>query len=175
MILRELTAEVLVADEPILTLTRDDIAALKARAFRNPRLRIRVCAHHSVQDAVHEMLIVMIRGCYIRPHKHASKSESFHLVEGALDVVIFDEKGPVTKVFPLGDHASGSAFYYRSNIPLYHTVVVRSEVAVFHETTRGPFRQADNILAPWSPDERDSAAVTEFLHELDGRLARLTP
>src|SRR2546430_2225313 len=137
MTLREISAEVLVADTPIVTLTRDDVAELKARASRNARRRIRVCAHRSVDDAVHEMLIVMMRGCYIRPHKHVGKSESFHVVEGAVDVVVFDEEGSVTKVLPLGDYASGGEFYYRSDIALYHTVLIRSADAVLHQTPPG--------------------------------------
>jgi|SRR5437773_9236685 len=166
MTLREISEEVLVADAPIVTLTRDDVAELKARASRNARRRIRVCAHRSVDDAVHEMLIVMVRGCYIRPHKHVGKSESFHVVEGSVDVVVFDEEGRVTKVLPLGDYASGDGFYYRSDVALYHTVFIRSAAAVLHETTRGPFRPSDNVVAPWSPDETDTAAVEEFVAKL---------
>lgn len=164
--LREISAEVLVADAPIVTLTRDDVAGLKARASKNPRRRVRVCAHRSVDDAVHEMLIVMAHGCYIRPHKHVGKSESFHVVDGALDVVVFDEEGQVTQVLPLGDYSSGGRFYYRSDVELYHTVFIRSAVAVLHESTRGPFRPSDNVLAPWAPDEKDALAVAEFLSKL---------
>lgn len=36
------------------------------------------------------MLIVMAKGSYIRPHKHKNKSESFHIIEGLLDVIVFD-------------------------------------------------------------------------------------
>lgn len=170
MRLREVSAEVLMADGPHVTLTREDVAELKTRAAKNPRRRIRVCAHKGVDDAVHEMLIVMARGCYIRPHKHVAKSESFHVVEGALDVVVFDEEGRVTQVLPLGDYASGRGFYYRSDVALYHTVFIRSAVSVIHETTRGPFRPSDNVLASWSPDEKDAAAVAEFLAKLGAAL-----
>lgn len=169
--LREINAEVLVADVPLLSLTCDDITDLKARASKNPRQRIRVCAHRTKDDAVHEMLIVMRQGCYIRPHKHVGKGESFHIVEGALDVVAFDEEGNVTKILHLGDYASGHGFYYRSDTLGYHTVIIRSAVAVFHETTRGPFRPSDTILAPWSPDEKDMKAVAEYLAKLNKLVA----
>src|SRR3972149_4129081 len=175
MLLREISAEVLVADAPIVALTRDDVAALKVGAAKNPRRRIRVCAHRSGDDAVHEMLIVMAQGCYIRPHKHLEKSESFHVVEGALDVVIFDDEGQVTQVLPLGDYVSGAGFYYRSDAALYHTVFIRSAVVVFHETTRGPFRPSDSIPAPWSPDETDAVAVSGFLAKLGEATATWRP
>ena len=164
--LKELNPEVLVADGPIVALTYADILAMKTHAKDNPRRRIRVCAHRGVGDAVHEMLIVLARGCYIRPHKHRAKSESFHVVEGELEVVIFDEEGRITKRFSLGDYGSGAGFYYRSDIPEFHTVLVKSEVAVFHETTRGPFNPDDNIMAPWSPEEGDLEAVANFLQKV---------
>ncbi|MBM4134971.1 MAG: cupin fold metalloprotein, WbuC family [Nitrospira sp.] len=174
IVLREISPEVLVADVPLLTLTSDHIEHLKVRASKNPRRRIRLCAHRNLNDAVHEMLIVMTQECYIRPHKHLGKGESFHIVEGALDVVGFDEVGNVTTVLPLGDYGSGQSFYYRSDELGYHTVIIRSAFVVIHETTRGPFRAADNIVAPWSPDEKDPVAVGEFLARLGRMIEKQT-
>lgn len=171
---KESSPEVLVADVPLLTLTSHDIEHLKVRASKNPRRRIRLCAHRSLNDAVHEMLIVMTQECYIRPHKHLGKGESFHIVEGALDVVVFDEVGNITKVLPLRDYGSGRSFYYRSDELGYHTVIIRSAFVVIHETTRGPFRATDNIVAPWSPDEKDPGAIGEFLAKL-GRMIEKYP
>ena len=162
----EIGPEVLVAGRPIVTLTSDDIVDLKERASRNIRRRIRVCAHQNVNDPVHEMLIVMARGCYIRPHRHVGKSESFHIIEGAIDLVVFDDVGVVTEIVRLGDYSSGDPFYYRGQGDVYHTVRVRSEYAVFHESTNGPFRREDSPAAPWSPEEADSAGVADFLARL---------
>lgn len=169
----ELSPEVLVSDESITTLSRESLAALKVRATTNPRRRIRICAHHSLDDAVHEMLIVLARDCYVRPHKHVAKSESFHLAEGKVDVILFDESGQITQIVQLGEYGSGSPFYHRSDGSSFHTVFVRSAVAVVHETTRGPFRLEDNIFAPWSPDENDPAGVARFLELL--RSSRRNP
>jgi len=167
MKLREVSPEVLVADEPIVALSREEISDLKTRAMNSPRRRARICAHKANSDAVHEMLIAAGKGCYIRPHKHLAKSESFHVLEGELEVVIFDEAGQVTKTIALGGYDSGAGFFYRCDIPEFHTVLVRSEVAVFHETTRGPFNPDDNVLAPWSPDERDKEGVIAYLGNFD--------
>ncbi len=176
MVVKEISPEVLVADVPVVMLTSGDIADLKARALRNPRRRIRLCAHKSVDDPVHEMLIVMAQGCYIRPHRHVGKGESFHVVEGTLDVVVFDDEGTVAKVLRLGDYASGHGFYYRNDAAVYHTVVIRSPVVVLHETTRGPFNPSDNEQAPWAPDGQDQSVADAFLAELSraaaGRVAR---
>lgn len=169
---KELNPEVLVADVPILTIGREGIAELKARAARNRRQRVRVCAHRHSDDIVHEMLIVMTQGCYIRPHKHLGKGESFHIIDGAIDVVMFDDSGRVTNVLALGDYASGRHFYFRGDDMGYHTVSIRSPLVVLHETTRGPFRAADNIAAPWSPEETATKAVADFLRRMHDEVQR---
>jgi cupin fold WbuC family metalloprotein len=112
------------------------------------------------------MLIVLLRGTYIRPHKHLAKVESFHIVEGAVDVVVFDEAGAIVDIVRMGDYASGRNFYYRISQPAYHTLVLRSDVLVIHETTNGPFHRDDSIFAPWSPAEEDEAAANAFMKKL---------
>jgi cupin fold WbuC family metalloprotein len=165
--MREINEEVLMVDEPVVRLTREDVARLKAQVARNARRRIRICAHKSAEDAVHEMVIALARGCYIRPHKQANKSKSFHVVEGAADLVLFDDEGNVTEVLPLGEYASGRPFFYRTDRLCFHTLFIRSDAVVLHETIRGPFRPSDAVLAPWSPDEHDSAGVASFLGRLE--------
>ena len=150
---RELNEEVLVSKTPISAVTRADIEALKARALQNARRRIRLCAHQSVEDKVHEMLIVHTKNTYVRPHRHLGKSESFHIIEGELDVVMFREDGSVETVIEMGEINTNKRFYFRLSDSLYHTVVIRSDIAVFHETTNGPFHKIDTVFAPWSSQE----------------------
>ncbi len=164
------SGEVRYATDAIVLVDAADIACLKRAAAENARRRIRLCAHHSVDDRLHEMLIVHTSDTYVRPHKHGGKSESFHVIEGDVDVVIFDDGGGVTEVIRMGAFASGRPFYYRIAGPLFHTLLIRSDVLVFHETTSGPFRRADTVFAPWAPDEGDPAAVRRYLTELDARL-----
>ncbi len=167
---RPYNAEVLYADESPVTISSRDIAELRAAAMKNPRQRIRICAHPGTEDRLHEMLIVLGSKTYIRPHKHPNKSESFHIVEGACDVVLFDDAGSVQRVIPLGDLASGKVFYYRLDAPTYHTLIVRSEALIVHETTNGPFNPADTVFAPWSPLESDTTACSEFMSKLSRQL-----
>ena len=98
MRLNKINDEVLVADEPIVNLSRMDIASLKHQALANARRRIRVCTHPDTNDRLHEMLIVHTRGTYVRPHKHQNKSESVHIIEGEVDVVFLDDAGAVRDV-----------------------------------------------------------------------------
>ena len=158
--------EVLYSAESIVVVDNQDIEDLKQAAMRNRRKRIRLCTHPSVEDPLHEMIIVHHLGCYVRPHRHAGKSESYHIVEGNVDIVLFEDTGVLLKIIHLG---TGSEFvtYYRLNEPVFHTVIHRSEVVVFHETTNGPFRRSDTEFADWAPEESDSAEVATFLSEID--------
>ena len=104
-----------------------------------------------------------MKDCYVRPHKHLGKPESFHIITVTLKVIIFDEEGNIKEIIPMGNYESGQNFYYRISDPLYHTVIITSEIAVFHETTSGPFKKSDTIFAPWSPEEQDFTGVKMFL------------
>lgn len=163
---KEKSPEVLVADEAIVRLARPDVEFLKARAPVTALGRARFCAHQQGSDSIHEMVIVLLRGTYIRPHKHMAKTESFHIIEGAVDVILFDDDGKVTEVVQMGDYASGRNFYYRLAQPAYHTLILRSDVLVIHETTNGPFRREDTIFASWSPPETEAEDARRFMKKL---------
>jgi cupin fold WbuC family metalloprotein len=164
--IRELSREVYVADEEIVKVSCLDVEFLKRQALATPRGRVRLCAHKENGDPVHEMVIVLTRSTYIRPHKHVGKTESFHVIDGVADVVVLDDAGNITEVIPLGDYASGRQFYYRLSRPTYHTLLIGSDILVIHETTNGPFQKGDAMLAPWAPHENDRAASERFIRQL---------
>jgi cupin fold WbuC family metalloprotein len=166
MRVREVNAEVLVAEGAVAQLDADDVAELKRRAAANERRRIRVCAHRETDDPLHEMLIVHTAGAYVRPHRHPGKSESAHVVEGEADLVLFGDDGAVRDVVELGPHGSGRRFYYRLAEPVDHTLLIRSPFFVFHETTNGPFRREQTEFARWAPDENDREACEAYLRSL---------
>src|ERR1051326_3060190 len=132
----KLNDEVLIAEEAIVQLTNADIYCLKEASRKNNRQRIRICAHRTTADSVHEMFFVHAKGTYIRPHKHIGKSESMHVLEGIAQVVFFDDDGKIQRVITLGDYASRQSFYYRIADGLFHTLVISSDLFVFHEVTR---------------------------------------
>lgn len=163
---KTVNSEVFESEEPIVKISRADIAFLKSRAAQNERKRIRLCTHRGVNDLLHEMLIVHEKSVYVRPHKHSFKIESVHIIEGLVDVVVFDDEGNISDVIPMGDYASGLKFYSRMSNPYYHTLLIRSEVLVFHEITNGPFKKEDTIFAPWAPFETDLDAINGFMMEI---------
>lgn len=164
---RSLNPEVLYSELPITTTDRSDIDIFKQLSSSNPRKRIRLCAHASSEERLHEMLIVHERSAYIRPHKHPGKTESTHIIEGLVDVVIFDDDGRIERVIRMGDYASGGIFFYRMAKPVFHTLIIRSDILVFHETTSGPFERRDTVFASWAPEDSDENSVSIFMAQLD--------
>lgn len=172
MKIKEISKEVYVSDDLIVKVGRQDIDFLKSKVSDTERKRIRLCAHKNVDDKLHEMFIALSKETYVRPHKHINKAESLHVMEGLVDVFFFDEAGNISEIVPLGDYLSGRQFFYRIAGPIYHTLVIRSDVLVFHETTEGPFIRANTVFAPWSPEDHNSAAITEFISNLSKLVLR---
>jgi cupin fold WbuC family metalloprotein len=158
--------EVLYPDEAIVRVDGRFMAELETQAKQNERRRMRLCAHESSEDLLHEMLIVLTSATYIRPHRHLDKSESFHVVKGQADVIIFHDDGTIAAVVPLGEYDSDRCFFYRYAKPSFHMLRILSPVFMFHETTNGPFRREDTEFAAWSPPLEDGPAAAEYLERV---------
>jgi cupin fold WbuC family metalloprotein len=102
MNLRKVNDEVFIAPDSIVKVGQEKLAFLKREAATNHRKRARICAHKTNDDAIHEMLIAISAKSYIHPHKHLGKSESFHIVDGIVDVVVFDDEGEIVEIIELG-------------------------------------------------------------------------
>ena len=98
--------------------------------------------------------------------KHLNSTESFNIIDGKVDIVFFSNVGKIIDCIPMGAFHTGRNFYYRLPKSHYHTVVIRSKVAVFHEITKGPFLKKKTILAPWAPDRNNKSAVKKYLKKL---------
>jgi len=149
--------------DDIAEVTPDWYDRLKANALGAKRKRSRLCLHHNDDDLLHEMIIVFHRDALIRPHRHRGKSESYHMIFGEVDILLFDNDGRPTRIVTMGDLASGKTLVYRQSSPIWHSVIIRSEYAAIHEVTNGPFRVEENEFAPWSPEDNDELRV--FLNE----------
>ena len=162
---RTASDEVIIATDGIVSVRPQDVSLVVRKGTTNARGRARLCVHPGPDDPLHEMLIVLDRATYIRPHRHAAKTESFHIIEGELDVVVFHDDGSVRDVISMGPYGSGYAFYYRIMEPCYHSVVIKTPYVLFHETTNGPFNRADTDFAPWSPAE-GTPGVPAFMEKV---------
>jgi glucose-6-phosphate isomerase len=161
-----------VATQDVVVVTPDLLSGLKAAASADPLKRARICLHRHREDAVQEMIIAHHRDTYTHPHRHHQKSESFHILEGRMAVVLFDDRGSATRRIILGSLGSGDAPVYRLSSSQWHTVLPLTEHVVFHEITVGPFTPGDGERASWAPEEGDAAGVSKFKA---GLLASLNP
>lgn len=163
---------VYIAEDKIVTFTKNDVAFLKERLSQTGIKRIRVCAHKNTEDALQEMIIAFAKGSYIRPSKHLNKEESIHVLEGTANFIFFDDQGKITHVIPVGDPSSGFQEYLRTPTDTYHTVLITSDHFVVQETTQGPFHRADTVFAQWGPEDQLTSAVEGYMNELGQRVIK---
>jgi len=159
---QKINEEVFTIQDPIVRLDRRAIEFVKEQAFHNARGRARICMHKNKEDNLHEMLIAIRSDSYIRPHRHRNKVESVHLVEGEADIILFNEEGQIIDLVKISPKHN---FYYRLDLPYYHTVLVHSPILVIHETTNGPFNPKETEYAPFSPPEEENVVYIRHIKD----------
>jgi cupin fold WbuC family metalloprotein len=142
-------------DKNAVSINENLLRFLKQRACESPLRRSRLCLHRKAEDAVHEMIIVMCNDVLFRPHRHLVKTESLHIIEGVLDVILFNYVGIPEEAIRMGPIGSGLNFCYRLSVPQFHAVLPHSDFVVMYETTMGPYVEGDAEFAAWSPTEPD--------------------
>lgn len=150
-----------------VAVTRELIADLVARGAGTGK-GIRLCLHEGPDALLHDMIVAQYAGQYFRPHKHLEKGESYHMIEGEMGVVIFDDEGMVMDACRMD---TSTTMIYGVGTGMYHTNFPLTEVAVYHESRPGPFVPGDSVFAPWGPDGEDEEAAREFVTALEGMLA----
>ena len=133
---------------------------LAAKAAASPRLRTHHNIHATPADPVQRFLVVAQRDSYFRPHRHASRSELALLLRGAVDVLLFDDRGRVLARHAVGTDADN--FGYETPQGVWHTLVPGASGCAFLEVKEGPYDPATAVqFAPWAPPE-GAAAVAAF-------------
>ena len=132
-------------------------------AAASPRLRMNHNFHSHAADNPHRFLNVLLHGTYIRPHRHSDppKSESFLVLEGLADVILFDDAGTVTARYHLGEESAEGRLWGVDLAPgVWHTILPRSPRVVCFEVKPGPWVPAtDKEFPDWAPAENDSCAA----------------
>lgn len=128
--------------------------------------RARICFHQNDKDKIHEMIITFHKDSYIRPHKHISKSESYLVLEGEIEIIFFNDIGKIKKRVLLSDYNSNNSFYMKSINEEWHTILIKSDFAVILEITNGPFDNRDCVFAKWAPGIKEESKIKTFLEIL---------
>ena len=151
-----------------ISLDNLDIEKLIDQVSLTKKKRIRICLH-SPSDLIHEMIILVKKGSYIRPAKHVNKTESLHVIKGRAKAVFFNDKGEIKAIKKLSKYPE-SNFLYRMNKDIFHTLIVESEHFIFHEATNGPFNRSNTIEPIWAPDENDVEKSMEYMLNLQEKI-----
>ncbi len=138
---------------------------LHQRAQLSPRRR----AHHNVHEDYHQpvqrLFVSMCRESYVRPHRHSDRNkwEFFLVVQGCVDVLLFNADGQLKERLTLA--AGSDCFGVEIPANTWHSVVC-SDTATFLEVKQGPYAVADDKdFADWAPNEGD-VQVPDFLAAL---------
>src|SRR5580693_2657941 len=118
-----------------------------ARAAASPRLRMNYNFHSGPADNPHRFLNVLLRGTYIRPHRHLvpPKSESFLVLEGMADAVLFDDHGAITARYQLGAESPEGRLWGVDISPgVWHTILARTIRVVCFEVKPGSWAAAND-------------------------------
>ncbi len=164
----QINEEVYYSQEEIPLIDKEMIVNLLDLAHQNENRKVRLCLHKKTTDNSHEMVIVHLKDCYVRPHKHIHKTESIHVLAGEAQILFFSEEGLVTQQFEMGDITSGKPFFYRLDASIYHSLIVTSDYLVFKETTEGPFILENTIFPDWAPQAKGcDIQIQNFISKFD--------
>lgn len=156
----------------IFLFKKKDIKNLKNLAKNSENSRSRVCIHLSKNSKVQEMMVYAIKNSYMPPHKHPpGNSEAYHIIDGVLDLYIFNNKGKILKKIKLKSFNKNkdTTFYYRtSSGNFWHMPVVKSKECIFHEIYSGPFKKKHDVKFPsWAPKENEKLKIRNFFKKIN--------
>ena len=139
---------------------------LLAKAAESSRKRSHYNFHENEEDAVQRLCIALKQGTYVRPHQHTRKNkwELLLILSGAVNFVVFDNKGEIIEKLDLSLEGSQRGIEIKPNT--WHTVYPTSDEAIILEVKEGPFTPTkESEFASWAPLEGQSG-VDEFLRWL---------
>ena len=146
-------------------LTPEYVNLIKEDALANHLKRSRINFHDTDESSVHEMILCLHESTRLNVHRHINKTESFHLIEGVLAVVLFanDSTGILDTIIIRSGYSS---CFYRLNHSIDHLVVPLSEFVIMHETTSGPFSSDLTIQPIWSKSTKGKAMIRSIVSNL---------
>lgn len=143
----------------IKIITADDLIALTTKAAQAVRQRAHHNVHESLDSPVQRLFIATEPATYMRPHRHAEahKWEFFMVLEGQIDLLVFDNEGQVIQRTVMSSTATRAV-----EIPYntWHAYVCMQSGTVALEVKEGAYLPtAEHDFAPWAPAENTSTAA----------------
>jgi cupin fold WbuC family metalloprotein len=139
-------------------ITAEQLDELALKAKSSSRGRAHLNTHDALDAAVQRLFIATTPGTYMRPHRHreAHKWEFFVLLEGSMDLLVFDDDGVLTE----RSHLSRSALRAIELSPgQWHSYVCCELGTLAIEVKQGEYLPTAEIdFAPWAPAENSDAS-----------------
>ncbi|MBS6212496.1 MAG: WbuC family cupin fold metalloprotein [Proteus hauseri] len=112
---------------------------LYSEAEKSERLRSHLLLHKSHGDKVQRLLIALVKGSYVEPHYHElpHQWEMFIILEGQLEITLYNHSGEVKESFLAGENTSISIMNLEPNE--VHSIKCISQKALMLEVKEGPF------------------------------------
>lgn len=148
-------------------ISTNDLLGLAAKAAAAPRRRANLNVHASLDASVQRLFIATEPQTYMRPHRHPEthKWEFFVVLDGRIDLLIFDDVGRVVERTPMSP-ATTRAVEIPPNT--WHAYVCMQSGTVALEVKEGAYiATPEHHFAPWSPAENapDAAAYVEWMRQ----------
>lgn len=147
--------------------TADRLGELAHGAAESDRLRAHLNVHEQLDANVQRLFIATEPDTYMRPHRHpeAHKWEFFVVLEGAIDLLIFDEDGTLRERVEMSPDRTRAV-----EVPpnVWHAYVCQKSGTVALEIKEGAYIPTpEQDFAPWSPAEKSvgAAAFREWMRE----------
>lgn len=127
-----------------INVTRENIFDLVRFARGRGTPRFRICLHNSMNDAVQEMIMVILNFGETPIHR-TIRSEgqncttSYHIIYGSCIVQQHDHRLKVTRSFHLSSDAKKHSMAIRLDGRVWRSMKTTSDTCIFLETATGPF------------------------------------
>ncbi|MBS4432308.1 cupin fold metalloprotein, WbuC family [Pectobacterium punjabense] len=109
--------------------------------------------HANYDEKVQRLFIALTKGSYVRPHYHAlpHQWEMFIVIEGCVEICIYDNEGGVIKKFNVGENTNSAVV--ELNPYDIHSLECISDKALILEVKEGPFLiEYAKTYPSWSHD-----------------------
>lgn len=126
-------------------------------ALHADRGRANLNIHESLDADVQRLFIATSRDTYIRPHRHSEphKWEFFVVLEGRMDLLVFDNVGTILERCRLSPNDTRAVEISPGQ---WHSYVCCQPGTLALEIKQGAYLPSkDEDLAPWAPDESSTA------------------
>ena len=140
--------------------SKQDLEEIAKKAAQSPRRRLNLNMHEDDED-INYYYNVVYKDAYMPPHIHRNKHEYFHIDEGTMYLVEFDEEGNIINKVLMSaeeDLQNKAVRSYKVLKGTWHTIVIASDRAIMFEVKSGPYDPSVKEMATFAPAEDDSGA-----------------